>query len=89
MAAHDHGELSVTVRIDETRFHVGAPVAAGEPVTVYNESSTEVTITAVDGSFDVIVPGRTLLTFPAPEVAGTYPFSSRHSSAFDDTLVVE
>jgi putative copper resistance protein D len=88
MAGHDHGELSVTVLIDETRFHVSAPVAPGARVTVHNRSTTEVTITAPDGRFDVVVPGRTLVTFEAPGEPGTYPFSSRHSSAFTGSLVV-
>ncbi|TFV57913.1 hypothetical protein E4P41_13695 [Geodermatophilus sp. DF01-2] len=88
MSGHDHGELSVAVLIDETRFHVSAPVPPGARVTVHNSTRTEVTITADDGSFDVVVPGRTLTTFPAPEEPGTYPFTSRHSTSFADVLVV-
>ncbi|MEX5721313.1 copper resistance D family protein [Geodermatophilus maliterrae] len=88
MAGHDHGELSVTVLVDEERFHVSAPVAPGTRVTVHNASTTEVTMTAVDGSFDVVVPGRALLTFPAPERPGEHAFTSRHSAAFADVLVV-
>ncbi|MBM7804251.1 putative copper resistance protein D [Geodermatophilus bullaregiensis] len=88
MAGHDHGELSVTVLIDEERFHVSAPVAPGTRVTVHNAGTTEVTVTAADGSFDVVVPGRALLTFPAPERPGEYAFTSRHSAAFADVLVV-
>ncbi|MGY1652453.1 copper resistance D family protein [Geodermatophilus sp. SYSU D01119] len=88
MAGHDHGELSVGVLVDAERFHVPAPVAPGALVTVFNSSSTEVTLTAADGSFDVVVPGHTLLTFPAPAGPGTYAFSSRHDPAFADVLVV-
>ena len=88
MSGHDHGDLSVTVLIDETRFHVSAPVAPGSRVTVHNSTTTEVTITADDGSFDVVVPGRSLLTFPAPAQPGAHPFTSRHSGAFADVLVV-
>jgi putative copper export protein len=88
MAGHDHGELSVTVLIDETRFHVSAPVPPATRVTVHNPTTTEVTITADDGSFDVVVPGRTLTTFAAPDRPGSYPFSSRHSETFADVLVV-
>jgi putative copper resistance protein D len=89
MAGHDHGELSVTVLIDETRFHVSGPVAAGSAVTVHNPTATEVTLTADDSSFDVVVPGRTLGTFAAPDQPGEYGFSSRHSPAFADVLVVD
>ncbi len=88
MSGHDHGDLSVTVLVDGTRFHVSAPVAPGARVTVHNSTTTEVTITADDGSFDVVVPGRSLLTFAAPAQPGTYPFSSRHSESFGDELVV-
>ena len=88
MSGHDHGDLSVTVLVDATRFHVSAAVAPGARVTVHNASATEVTITADDGSFDVVVPGRTLLTFAAPAEPGAYPFTSRHSAAFADVLVV-
>jgi len=88
MAGHDHGELSVAVLIDGDRFHVAGPVAAGSRVTVHNAGDIEVTITAADGSFDVVVPPHALLTFPAPEAAGSYPFVSRHSSSFADVLEV-
>ncbi|WP_346623665.1 CopD family protein [Blastococcus montanus] len=89
MAGHDHGELSVAVLVDGERFHVAGPVAAGSRVTVHNGTDREATITAADGSFDVVVPARTLLTFPAPAEPGSYPFTSRHSTAFGDVLVVE
>ena len=89
MAGHDHGELSVGVLVDETRFHVAHPVAAGSRVTVFNGSEQEVTLTADDGSFDVTVPAGSLLTFPAPAQPGEHPFTSRHSSTYADVLVVE
>jgi putative copper resistance protein D len=88
MAGHDHGELSVTVLIDETRFHVAGPVEAGARVTVHNATATEVTITADDDSFDVVVPGHALITFEAPDEPGTYRFGSRHAASFTDVLVV-
>ncbi len=88
MAGHDHGELSVGVLIDGTRFHVAGPVDAGSRVTVHNATGTEVTITSADGSFDVVVPGHALMTFEAPGEPASYPFVSRHSSSFADVLVV-
>jgi putative copper resistance protein D len=88
MAGHDHGELSVTVLVDETRFHVSAPVDAGSAVTVHNATETEVSITARDGTFDVVVPAHALMTFPAPELPGSYAFTSRHSPSFTGVLVV-
>jgi putative copper resistance protein D len=88
MAGHDHGKLSVTVLVGETRFHVSAPVAAGSRVTVHNATTTEVTITAADGTFDVVIPGRTLMTFAAPDERGSFPFFSHHSRTFTGVLVV-
>lgn len=88
MSGHDHGELSVGVLVDDDRFHVSAPVLPGQRVTVYNSSTTEVTITADDGSFDAVVGGQTFITFEAPEATGEYHFSSRHSPGFGDVLVV-
>ena len=85
---HDHGDLSVSVLFDKTGFHVGSPVAAGSMVTVYNETTTDVTITASDGSFDVQAPALSLFAFKAPDEPGTYPFSSRHSSSSTGVLVV-
>ncbi|MGY1915149.1 copper resistance D family protein [Blastococcus sp. SYSU DS0973] len=89
MAGHDHGELSVGVLVDGTRFHVAGPVAAGSRVTVHNATEAEVTLTAADGSFDVAVPGGTLTTFLAPQQPGEYRFTSGHSASFTDVLVVE
>ncbi|MCF6734195.1 copper resistance D family protein [Blastococcus sp. KM273129] len=88
MAGHDHGELSVGVLVDDARFHVAGPVAPGARVSVLNSSASEVTLTAADGSFDVVVPAGTLTTFPAPAEPGAHPFSSRHSPAFADVLLV-
>lgn len=89
MAGHDHGDLSVGVLVDATRFHVAGPVAAGARVTVFNASGAEVTLSAADGSFDLAVPQRTLTTFVAPQQTGEYRFTSRHSATFADVLVVE
>lgn len=89
MAGHDHGELSVGVLVDDERFHVAGPVAAGSRVTVFNSSGEQVTLTADDGSFDVVLPAGALSTFAAPREPGSHPFTSAHSPAFADVLVVE
>jgi putative copper export protein len=89
MAGHDHGDLSVAVLVDATRFHVAGPVEAGSRVTVFNSGSAEVTLTADDGSFDVVVPAGALMTFAAPAEPGDHAFGSRHSGSFQDVLVVE
>jgi putative copper resistance protein D len=88
MAGHDHGELSVGVLVDDERFHVPRPVAAGSRVTVFNSGEETVTLTADDGSFDLVVPAGSLTTFVAPDQPGEHPFTSRHSAAFADVLIV-
>lgn len=89
MAGHDHGELSVGVLVDDERFHVAGPVAAGSRVTVFNSGDATVTLTAADGSFDLVVPSGSLSTFQAPARLGEHPFTSDHSASFADVLVVE
>ena len=89
MAGHDHGPLTVGVLVDDTRFHVAHPVAAGSRVTVFNGSDQEVTLTADDGSFDLTVPAGSLMTFPAPDQPGRHPFTSRSSPSYTDVLTVE
>ncbi|MFN2319052.1 MAG: copper resistance D family protein [Dermatophilaceae bacterium] len=88
MSAHDHGELSVGVLVDAERFHVSTPVRPSQPVTVYNSSNLDATLTARDGSFNVNVPARTFITFQAPTLPGTYEFENQHDSAFLDLLHV-
>lgn len=88
MSGHDHGDLSVTVLVDDERFHVAGPVRPGQRVTVYNGSTTEVTLTAADASFDAMVPARTFITFEAPRTPGAYRFASSHDQGFADTLTV-
>ena len=70
MSGHDHGDLSVSILVDADRFHVAGTVRPGQPVTVYNSSNVAATIRAIDGSFDVAVPARALITFTAPAEAG-------------------
>jgi putative copper resistance protein D len=89
MAGHDHGELSVGVLVDDTRFHVPRPVAAGSSVTVFNRGPSEVTLTADGGAFDVVVGSSALTTFVAPAEPGRYPFGSRSDATYRDVLVVE
>ena len=92
MSGHDHGDLSVTVLVDAERFHVSAAVRPGQPVTVYNSSDVDATLTSVDGTggtadgsaFDVDVPARTFISFEAPDQEGDYAFVSRPGGAAVD-----
>ena len=89
MSTHDHGDLTVGVLVDDERFHVAGPVTRGQAVTVFNRSTSPVTLTADDGSFDLALPGQTLTTFTAPADPGSYAFSSTVSEGFADVLVVQ
>jgi putative copper export protein len=92
MSGHDHGDLSVSILVDEDRFHVAGTVRPGQPVTVYNSSDAAVTITALDGSFEADVGPRTFITFTAPTEPGDFGFTSRPEGravhGFVDTLLV-
>lgn len=92
MSGHDHGDLSVSVLVDEHRYHVAGPVRPNQRVTVYNGSDSAATITALDGSFDVDVPPRAFITFAAPAQAGDYHFVSQQDGGavdgFADVLLV-
>jgi putative copper resistance protein D len=78
----------VAVEVAVMLATVAMAVALAGRVTVHNRSTSEVTLTASGGAFDVVVPASTLLTFEAPDEPGSYPFASRHSRAFGDVLVV-
>ncbi|QFG68544.1 copper resistance D family protein [Ornithinimicrobium pratense] len=92
MSGHDHGDLSVSILVDEERFHVAGTVRPGQSVTVYNSSRSAATISALDGSFDADVGPRTFITFTAPAEAGDYDFASRAqgipAGSFTGTLLV-
>jgi hypothetical protein len=83
MSGHDHGDLSVSILVDENRFHVSGTVRPGQSVTVYNSSDSAATITALDGSFDADAPARTFITFAAPTDEGGYEFVSRAKGSAD------
>ncbi len=92
MSGHDHGDLSVSILVDQDRFHVAGTVRPGQAVTVYNSTDTAATISALDDSFDADVRPRTFITFTAPTEPGDYHFTSRPQeravNGFTDTLLV-
>lgn len=92
MSGHDHGDLSVSILVDEQRLHVPGPVLPGQPVTVFNSTDSPVTVTALDGSFEAEVPAQALITFAAPDDPGSYRFLSRSTGGpvggLADTLLV-
>lgn len=77
------------ITINDFEYAVPGPVAAGAVVTVVNNDSETHTVTAVDGSFDVNVPGGDTVTFTAPAAAGSYAFFCEFHSNMEGTLVVE
>lgn len=88
MSGHDHGDLSVSVLVDEERFHVSGTVRPGQRVTVYNSGPEQVSLTATDGSFDAVAGPRSFITFEAPAGPGDYLFASTLAGRGEDILLV-
>ena len=88
MSGHDHGDLSVSVLVDEGRFHVSGTVRPGQRVTVYNSGPEQVSLTATDGSFDAVAGPRSFITFEAPAGPGDYLFASTLAGRGEDILLV-
>src|SRR5262249_30258545 len=77
------------VTIDSSLTFSSTPVKAGSTVTIHNESSSNHTVTADDGSFNVAVnPNDNSATFTAPSKPGTYKFHCNIHSFMHGTLTV-
>lgn len=72
-AAPDSGSAPITIDSASGFVFHTTPVKAGSTVTVKNNTQTQHTVTADDGSFDVTIDGGKTATFTAP-AAGTYKF---------------
>jgi plastocyanin len=71
--------------ISGSTFTVNAAKAG--TITVRNDDSFDHTVTADDGSFDVVVPGGSTKTIEVAK-AGSYPFHCHIHSSMKATLVV-
>lgn len=79
---------SSTITIHNFMFSVPASVPAGSTVTVVNQDTTDHTVTASSGGFNVPVGASASATFTAPSSAGSYAFVCSIHPDMHGTLVV-
>ncbi|MEW1808475.1 cupredoxin domain-containing protein [Pseudarthrobacter sp. NPDC080039] len=79
----------LTIHIKSFAYTGADRVPAGSTVTVMNMDNEAHTVTADDGSFDVIVKAGTSTTFTAPAKAGTYAYHCTYHSNMHGTLSVK
>lgn len=79
---------SSTITIHNFMFSVPASVPAGSTVTVVNQDTTDHTVTASSGGFNVPVGASSSATFTAPSAAGSYAFVCSIHPDMHGTLVV-
>ena len=77
-----------TIVIAGFAFPAETVVAAGTPITVRNDDSATHTVTALEGAFNVEVPGGETVTID-PLEAGSYDFVCNFHGGMSGTLVVE
>lgn len=81
-------EKTATITIKDFKYKGPTTVSPGTKVTVKNEDSSAHTVTADDGSFDVVVaPGKSG-TFTAPAKAGSFDYHCTYHSNMSGTLTV-
>ena len=79
----------LTIRIESFAYTGPDSVPAGARITVMNMDAQAHTVTADDGSFDVVVKPGTSVTFTAPKKPGSYTYHCTYHSSMHGTLVVK
>ena len=82
------GGSGSTITIDEFAFPAETHVAAGEPVSVTNNTGSAHTITAEDGTFNEEIPAGETIEFVVND-PGEYDYHCNFHSSMTGTLVVE
>ena len=77
-----------TIVISGFAFPDETTVAAGEPITVRNDDGATHTVTALEGAFNVEVPGGETVTID-PLEPGSYDFVCNFHGGMSGTLLVE
>jgi len=89
----EHGSTganpSLTIHIKSFAYTGPDSVPAGGSVTVMNMDNEAHTVTADDGSFNVVAKPGTSTTFTAPATAGSYPYHCTYHSNMHGTLTVK
>lgn len=78
-----------TIHIKSFAYTGADSVPVGASVTVMNMDNEAHTVTADDGSFDVVVKAGASTTFTAPAKAGTYTYHCTYHSNMHGTLSVK
>lgn len=78
-----------TIHIKSFAYTGAEGVPAGSTVTVMNMDNVAHTVTADDGSFDVVVKAGASTTFTAPAKPGTYTYHCTYHSNMHGTLAVK
>ncbi|GAB3568132.1 hypothetical protein GCM10027405_29520 [Arthrobacter alkaliphilus] len=80
---------AATIHIKSFAYTGPDSVPAGAMVTVMNMDTEAHTVTADDGSFDVVVKAGTSVTFTAPVKPGAYAYHCTYHSNMHGTLSVK
>jgi len=86
--AQPSNTASAVITIQDFAFGKSTSVPAGTTVTITNMDGQDHTVTADDGSFDVVVKGNGTASFTAPTKPGSYPFRCTFHPSMLGTLVV-
>lgn len=78
-----------TIQIKSFAYTGSDSVQAGAMVTVTNMDAQAHTVTADDGSFDVVVDPGASVTFTAPAKPGAYTYNCKYHSSMHGTLNVK
>ena len=79
----------LTIHIKSFVYSGADNVPAGATISVMNMDNEAHTVTADDGSFNVVVKPGTSATFSAPAKAGTYTYHCTYHASMHGTLTVK
>ncbi|MFQ4150170.1 cupredoxin domain-containing protein [Arthrobacter sp. LAPM80] len=79
----------LTIHIESFAYTGPDSVPAGATISVMNMDAQAHTVTADDGSFDVVVKPGSNVTFTAPKKPGAYTYHCTYHSSMHGTLVVK
>jgi plastocyanin len=82
------GGAEATITISEFAFPAETHVAAGQPLTVTNDTGSAHTITAEDGTFNEEIPAGESIQLTVDE-PGSYDYHCNFHASMTGTLVVE
>jgi plastocyanin len=88
-ASETEAESELVIVISDFDYELPDAVPPGAAITIRNEDGVGHTVTADDGTFDVVVGPGEEATLTAPDQPGEFPFHCTPHPAMVATLVVE